>query len=35
MKIGEVWELKNEYTHGVDNKSNFRRVHIIADWDID
>lgn len=35
MQTGEIWEFRNDLPHAVYNKSPFRRIHIIADWDID
>ena len=33
LKEGELWEINNnEKTHGVDNKSNIDRVHMLIDW---
>ena len=34
MQTGEIWEFRNDLIHSVSNNSMFRRIHIIADWDL-
>lgn len=35
MQTGEIWQFRNDIRHAVYNKSAFRRIHIVADWDVD
>lgn len=32
MRIGDFWEINNATVHGVENRSDADRVHLIVDW---
>jgi quercetin dioxygenase-like cupin family protein len=33
LKPGEIWEINNnKKLHGVNNKSNIDRIHMLIDW---
>jgi Tfp pilus assembly protein PilF/quercetin dioxygenase-like cupin family protein len=32
MQVGEFWEINNGVTHGVENKGDEDRIHLIVDW---
>jgi tetratricopeptide (TPR) repeat protein len=32
MRVGELWEINNALNHGVENRSDKDRVHLIVDW---